>query len=78
VKRWRAKVLLVIEHNAQYYVGTLSFDDSVFCSQICALLQLHLSQSIKQIGDLDVSFTPVANADKKLPRVRRTDERKKA
>jgi hypothetical protein len=52
------KCILVIEHNKEHYVGTLSFDDSAFCSQIYALLQHHLDQSIKEIGDLDVSFTP--------------------
>jgi hypothetical protein len=49
---------LVIEYNGQHYVGTLLFDDSAFCSQICALLQQQLGRSIKDIGDLEVSFTP--------------------
>jgi len=40
------------------YVGTLLFADSVFCAQVCALLQQHLGRSIKEIGDLEVSFTP--------------------
>ena len=52
------KCYLVIEHNGQNYVGALLFDDSAFCSQLCALLQQHLGQSIKEIGDLEVSFTP--------------------
>jgi hypothetical protein len=39
-------------------VGALLFADSVFCSQVCALLQQHLGRSIKEIGDLEVSFTP--------------------
>jgi hypothetical protein len=52
------KCYLVIEHNGQHYVGALLFDDSAFCSQICTLLQQHLGRSIKEIGDLEVSFTP--------------------
>jgi hypothetical protein len=51
------KVLFGVEHNKDLYVGALLFDDSVFCSQICACLQQHLGRSIKQIGDLEVSFT---------------------
>ena len=43
-----------LEHDGQYYVGSLLFDDSAICSKICALLQLHLGRSIKDIGDLDV------------------------
>jgi hypothetical protein len=52
------KCYLVIEHNGQHYVGALLFDDSDFCSQICALLQQHLGRSVKEIGDLEVTFTP--------------------
>jgi hypothetical protein len=48
------KCFLVIEHEREHYVGSLLFDDSARCSQVCAQ---HLGQSIKEIGDLDVSFT---------------------
>ena len=48
------KCFLVIDYDGQYYVGSLLFDDSAICSKICALLQLHLGRSIKDIGDLDV------------------------
>jgi hypothetical protein len=51
------KCFLVIEYNGQHYVGALLFVDNFFCSQICALLHHHLGQPIKEIGDLDVSFT---------------------
>jgi hypothetical protein len=52
------KCFLVIEYEREHYVGTLLFDNSVSCSQICALLQQHLGRSVKDIGDLDVCFTP--------------------
>jgi hypothetical protein len=52
------KCYLVIEHNGQHYVGGLLLDDSAFCSQICALLQQNIGRSIKEIGELEVSFTP--------------------
>jgi hypothetical protein len=47
-----------MEYDGQHYVGSLVFDDSAFCAQICAVLQQHLGRSIKEIGDLEVSFTP--------------------
>jgi hypothetical protein len=49
---------LVIEHENQNYNGSLVFDDARSCRQIIDLLQQHLGRSIKEIGDLDVSFTP--------------------
>ena len=52
------KCYLVTEYDRDHYVGALLFDDSIFCSQVCALLQQHLGRSIKEIGDLEVSFTP--------------------
>ncbi len=52
------KCFLVIEYEREHYVGALLFDDSVSYSQVCALLQQHLGRSIKEIGDLEVSFTP--------------------
>jgi hypothetical protein len=46
---------LVIEFRRMTYVGTLVFDDVMFCHQLCELLQnQHLGKSIKEIGDLDV------------------------
>lgn len=50
------KCYLVIEYNRERYVGSLSFDDTAFCSQICRLLQQHIGRSVKEIGDSDVSL----------------------
>ena len=48
---------LVIEFRRMTYVGTLVFDDAMFCRQLCELLQNHyLGKSIQEIGDADVSL----------------------
>ena len=49
---------LVIEHENQNYSGSLVFDDGPFCRQIVDLLQQYRGRSVKEIGDLQVSFTP--------------------
>jgi hypothetical protein len=48
---------LIIEFQTMRYMGSLLFEDPVFCRQMHDFLQKHLGQSIKEIGDLDVSFT---------------------
>ena len=46
---------LLIKFRRMTYVGTLVFDDAIFCRQLCELLQNHnLGKSIKEIGDLEV------------------------
>jgi hypothetical protein len=49
--------LLIIEHESAYYVGTVLFDDITFHRQMIDLLQRHIGRSIKEIGDLDLSYT---------------------
>jgi hypothetical protein len=51
------KCYLVIEHDKEYYVGSLIFDDVTFCWQISCLLQQHIGEPISDIGDLDLSGT---------------------
>ncbi|HEV8719161.1 MAG TPA: hypothetical protein VGW77_00800 [Candidatus Binatia bacterium] len=53
-----SKCYLVIEDENENYTGALLFDDARLCRQVASLLQHHLGRSIKDIGDLDVSFTP--------------------
>ena len=48
---------LVIEHENQNYTGNLVFDDGPLCRQIVDLLQQYCRRSVKEIGDLQVSFT---------------------
>ena len=52
------KCYLVIEDENENYTGTLLFDNASLCRQVANLLQQHLGRSIKEIGDLAVSFTP--------------------
>jgi hypothetical protein len=52
------KCYLVIEDKNENYTGTLVFDNARLCRQVADLLQQHLGRSIKEIGDLEVSFTP--------------------
>jgi hypothetical protein len=51
------KCYLAIEFKRVQYLGSLIFEDRVFCRQIHALIQQHIGCSIKEIGDLDVSHT---------------------
>jgi hypothetical protein len=51
------KCFLVMEYQDKVYLGTLIFDDRVFCAQIYNLVKQHIGLSIKEIGDLDVSHT---------------------
>jgi hypothetical protein len=51
------KCYLVIQDENENYTGILHFDDTRVCREVAKLLQNHLGRSIKEIGDLDVSFT---------------------
>jgi hypothetical protein len=50
------KCYLVIEYEAEHYVGTVFFDDRTFRDQMIALILQNIGRPIKEIGDLDVSF----------------------
>jgi hypothetical protein len=49
------RCFLIIEFQNMHYMGSLLFEDAAFCRQIHNFLQEHIGQSIKEIGDLDVS-----------------------
>jgi hypothetical protein len=51
------KIFLFILFQSFRYMGFMSFDDLAFCSQIHTLLQAHIGQTIKEIGDIDLSYT---------------------
>ena len=51
------KIFLFIQYRGLRYMGFITFDDPMFCRAIYALLQSKLGLSIKEIGDLDVSYT---------------------
>jgi hypothetical protein len=47
---------LLIEFRQMTYMGTLIFDDAMFCRQIGHLLQQYCGMSIREISELDVSY----------------------
>jgi hypothetical protein len=51
------KCYLVMDYEGETYVGTLIFENHAFCTQVGDLLGLHLKRPIKDIGDLDLSYT---------------------
>jgi hypothetical protein len=56
-RRLANKCFLVIEHGNERYNGTLSFDDAKFFLLVSHLLKNHIGRPIKEIGDLDLSFS---------------------
>jgi hypothetical protein len=50
------KCFLVIDFQDEAYIGSLIFKDHSFCGHISHLLRDHIGRSIKDIGDLDVSY----------------------
>jgi hypothetical protein len=51
------RIFLFIEFNRDKYMGAMYFDDAKFCSAIYAILLSHIGSSLKDIGDLDLSYT---------------------
>jgi hypothetical protein len=51
------KCFLVIEYEQERYIGSLLFDDTMFCWAIHQLLTNYIGCSIEAIGDLDLSYT---------------------
>jgi hypothetical protein len=49
---------LVIEHEAERYVGVLVFDNPAFCRLVYQILKSHIGTSIQALGDLN--FTTAA------------------
>jgi hypothetical protein len=51
------KIFMFIQYQGFRYMGFVGFDDPMFCRQIFILLKGNIGLSIKEIGDLDVSYT---------------------
>ena len=51
---------LVIEHEAERYVGAMVFDNPAFCRLVYRILKSHIGTSIKTLGDLNFSFAALA------------------
>lgn len=52
-----ARMFLVIQFAGNSYMGTLLFKDAAFCRHIADVLQSRLGKTIKDIGDLELSYT---------------------
>jgi len=49
--------LFIEHHQSGFYTGSMSFDEAGFCDQLYRLMKSKLGRSIKEIGDLDLSYT---------------------
>jgi hypothetical protein len=45
---------LIMEHEGQEYVGTLLFEETLFCREIYRLLVEHCGDPIEKIADMDL------------------------
>jgi hypothetical protein len=52
------KCFLIMEHEGRQYIGTLMFGDSSFCRAIHTLLIEHRGKTIREIGEIDLSYMP--------------------
>jgi hypothetical protein len=50
-------IFLAISFDGHRYVGCMTLSDVAFCYQIYGILQNHIGKTIKEIGDLDLSYT---------------------
>jgi hypothetical protein len=55
--RYPARCKLIVEHEQEAFAGTLQFDDIAFCWLITNVLKNHVRRLIKDIGNLDLSYT---------------------
>jgi hypothetical protein len=51
------RIFLFIDYQGRRYMGSMVFDDERFCAEIYNILIDRIGYSIKQIGDLNLSFT---------------------
>ena len=56
-KQTPKRCFLMIEHDREFYIGGLNFDDAMFCEQIHDLLKSYLGRSIQKISGIDLSYT---------------------
>jgi hypothetical protein len=51
------KIFVFMQYQGLRYMGFMKFDDPMFCRTIYTLLRSKIGLSMKEIGDLDVSYT---------------------
>src|SRR5437867_11488613 len=49
------RCFLTIDYKGDQYMGCLLFDDISFCRLVFKLLQAHCGESVRDIGELDLS-----------------------
>jgi CheY-like chemotaxis protein len=49
------RIFIRISCEGERYLGTLLFDDTSFCRDICSVLRLHIGKRVEEIGDLDIT-----------------------
>ena len=50
------RILMVIEHENDRYVGCVPFDNYFFCRMILTLLEDYHSRSLREIGELELFY----------------------
>ena len=51
-----SKFFIIVSHGRYEFMACLAFDDPAFAGQMFALFLEHRGRTIKEIGDLDLSF----------------------
>jgi hypothetical protein len=49
------RIYLIVTHEGSEYIGSLLFDNALFCQQICEFLKQQIGKTISETGGLDVS-----------------------
>ena len=57
---------LIMNHAGARYVARLHFDHEGFCDQLCDLLPRHYGRLLREIGKLDIPYTPRMTAGSSL------------
>ena len=51
------RCFLIMEHRGAEYIGALLISDHAFCREICDVLIQHRGKTVKEIGDIDLTYT---------------------
>lgn len=51
------RCFLVVDHRGAEYIGALLVSDTAFCREIFGVLVQNRGKTIKEIGDIDLSYT---------------------
>ena len=51
------RCFLVMEHCGAEYVGALLLNDPAFCQEIFRILNVHVGETVEEIGNIDLSYT---------------------